>query len=611
MLEPFDDITRDDFLSSSWKTIVANCGDKNCFAYHSRFLDAARKAEEEGDANWSRIYGSLWYVTSLKLNLDTPDEPLKPLFLSRDGRTAIVEDFDDSHLQFFSDVLADVDDAALQARIADLLWLRRGDYRYGEIAVAAYLKSSEALENFQHWGSPADSIERSRQIAMRLGKNTKSYQQVLRHIEALLAQCNGADPYLLSYRLMKMLIEREEGDPAKYAPLTEKLALSAEAKKDWEKARQYWEIQAEWHKLSHDHEQTTRSKVKAAECYVQYAEEYVRCQPPQYSSAARWIQRAVVAMRRISGAAERAAELHVMLLDYQQRSVHEFNSDYTSIDITKLANTAVEQVKDKRLADAMFALAVIHSISDKAELRQRAIVFREDSGIFDLCELQYPNEMGRNTAPHPQGEENGLIALMHYLAVREHSLIVQGIVEPARQQIRRQHPIRLADFALFVQDSPFVRLGHETIIMRGLYAGMQGDMLTAIHFLIPQIEDSIRYVLQQVGVIAAKLDDRGTQEEYNLNKILRETKYTEPLAKTFGEDLLFDLRGLLIEPYGSNLRNDMAHGLIGHDTFYSTSCYYLWWLALRLYAWPALVHSEADVSSEDTTSEAESKADNS
>ena len=44
MLEPFDDITRDGFLSRSWKTIVANCDDKNCFGYYSRFLDAAHKA---------------------------------------------------------------------------------------------------------------------------------------------------------------------------------------------------------------------------------------------------------------------------------------------------------------------------------------------------------------------------------------------------------------------------------------------------------------------------------------------------------------------------------------------------------------------------------------
>ena len=92
--------------------------------------------------------------------------------------------------------------------------------------------------------------------------------------------------------------------------------------------------------------------------------------------------------------------------------------------------------------------------------------------------------------------------------------------------------------------------------MRGLYAGIQGDMLAAVHFLIPQIEDSVRYILQQVGVITSSLDDDGTQEEYNLNKTLREQKFADPLAETLGDDFVFDLRGLLIEPFGANLRND-------------------------------------------------------
>ncbi|MFM6367672.1 MAG: DUF4209 domain-containing protein, partial [Dolichospermum sp.] len=47
-------------------------------------------------------------------------------------------------------------------------------------------------------------------------------------------------------------------------------------------------------------------------------------------------------------------------------------------------------------------------------------------------------------------------------------------------------------------------------------------------------------------------------------------------------DTLLDIRGLLIEHSGSNLRNKMAHGLISDDDFSSSIFSYLWWLVLRL-----------------------------
>jgi len=52
--------------------------------------------------------------------------------------------------------------------------------------------------------------------------------------------------------------------------------------------------------------------------------------------------------------------------------------------------------------------------------------------------------------------------------------------------------------------------------------------------------------------------------------------------------MVFDLRGLLIERYGSNLRNDMAHGLLDYEAFYSGPAIYFWWLTLRLCCTPVI-----------------------
>jgi hypothetical protein len=49
-----------------------------------------------------------------------------------------------------------------------------------------------------------------------------------------------------------------------------------------------------------------------------------------------------------------------------------------------------------------------------------------------------------------------------------------------------------------------------------------------------------------------------------------------------GADLAFDLLGLLISPFGDQLRDLLAHGLIEVSDFNTSPVLYTWWLSLRL-----------------------------
>jgi hypothetical protein len=54
------------------------------------------------------------------------------------------------------------------------------------------------------------------------------------------------------------------------------------------------------------------------------------------------------------------------------------------------------------------------------------------------------------------------------------------------------------------------------------------------------------------------------------------------LEQIFGPDIAFDLRGILIERFGDNMRNEFAHGLMPESAFYVPTAAYLWWLILHL-----------------------------
>ena len=132
--------------------------------------------------------------------------------------------------------------------------------------------------------------------------------------------------------------------------------------------------------------------------------------------------------------------------------------------------------------------------------------------------------------------------------------------------------------------------GHEHSFARGFRAGFDGDWHAATYFLVPQVENSIRYVLDNRGVISSKLDNKRIQEVRTLEKLLLMPETIEAL----GEEHVFELRGVLTEEFGSNLRNRLAHGLLTDGDCYTLATEHLWWLLLRLCVIPLLPRQKAD-----------------
>jgi len=123
-------------------------------------------------------------------------------------------------------------------------------------------------------------------------------------------------------------------------------------------------------------------------------------------------------------------------------------------------------------------------------------------------------------------------------------------------------------------------------------AGMNGDFLVAVSLLTPQVENAVRIVLKKAGVVTSKIDMRNVEQERVLGALLD----MDEAERVFGRDLMFDLRGLLVEKFGSNMRNELAHGLLDLDDFKGPDAEYLWWCALRLMFLPSLQGVKTDLS---------------
>ncbi|MGK7928916.1 MAG: DUF4209 domain-containing protein [Spirulina sp.] len=584
--QPFD-LTKEDFLNSRWQDVINSCGSKDCRDYSRAFLQQAKQAGEISKVKEQKIFELFAAVTSPVIRRESTEEFFADVF----------QNLTNEQIDFLTAIVPDISDAELQARIADILWSTKRNYRMAQLAIPTYIKSATELEDPENWIECFDRIERAYQLAQLINYQVET---VISHIETVLDRYNGEDSSWLSEKLMRLLQKEKVENTKKYATLAETLAIRAENINNWYLARSYWEIKARWHRMEKDREKQLAASTLAAETYMKEAKETTKTNTLSYLRASMLLEKALTAFRNIQGTKEekidikaRVEEIHQLLLKYQKKSRQELNtikikrSIPCEFDIIGILKSARECVKGKEFQDALLELARIHSPVNISNFKKYAEeLSKEYIGAY-LMPIVMINEEGNAIAR--QTNEDLIKFNMNITLSYVQRLVSQQLIQIARQQVYLEHSVRISDFYPIVSNNPFVPRGREQLFAKGLYAGLTGDFFTSTHILIPQIENSVRYLLQKRGFITSGYDDRGIQNEHNLNSTL----YRPEITEIFDEDTLFDLRHLLVEHSGSNLRNRMAHGLISDAEFISNPIIcYLWWLVLRLCCIPILNYQQ-------------------
>lgn len=565
---------------SDLAAIIATCPKPECFAYAGPLLKRAEELQTQGDSAAASVLRTLGRLCYGPLSPHKGRDPFAATLVDEG-----LKDRTSADLDVLLHVGLDATDPELSARILDVLWTRKKNHRAGAAACEAYLESARRLENPEDWVDAGARLDRAMDLAWALNNNDLK-AKVAAHMEGALARYKGEDRSFFSTHLLEALAERDQGDAPKLAALAEHAGALAEKQPDWRKANMLWTAAARFHDRDKNREQARQARIRAAECYVGEAKG-----AGQHMVAAAHIQNAVEAHRRIEGGKERAEQLHRELLEHQKHIPSEMAVLSASVDVSALVRKAREAVKGKPFHVALLTLAAMYRPPSKAGLRQAVQEHVRESPLRALLHGTMVNEKGKTVAKKPSiladdpdEQEKALLAEMHTELARQQQLQVVAVLEPARQQVLLEHAFTLNDIHALVANNPMVPPGRETVWARGLCAGLEGDIMLAAHFLIPQIENSLREVLAQRGVVVSALKSDGTQPENDLGVILKKPEFTQ----FFGEDFTFDLEGLLVEQAGTNFRNRFAHGLLDDAALQGVASAYVWWVALALCCRPIL-----------------------
>lgn len=332
----------------------------------------------------------------------------------------------------------------------------------------------------------------------------------------------------------------------------------------------------------------------SAECWVKEAIARISSEQPSHIVAARFYENAIQTYRTIphnKRAAhrvdERIAELRKHLNEANTKSLGEMKVIMSpSIDISELVEGAESAVRGKPVMDALVAFTNIY--------RGRAIQIRalsektlREHPFQAIGSATHMSPDARVIAKRPgiwfgdsnsDGNEVTVWAEMVEQYGRELDLVVQAVIFPALEVLRLEHRLREVDFVAIANNSPIVPKERTGLIGRALFAGYDNDFVVALHLLVPQIEHMVRWHLKAAGKETTNLDKDGIENENGLSTLMDIPEATQ----IFGEDLAFELKALFCDAFGPNLRNNLAHGLLGEESFQSPYMVYAWWLGLKM-----------------------------
>jgi len=582
---PDVELTTSDFESIKWKEGIDASKDKSCLSYKKLFVDEAEKAEANNDQTAHASWILLAQVCNLFLNPNNLETPLG-IMMQMDGqRTVDIADFEDKHLSVLEELLNDVTDPVFKARLGDLLWIRLKDYKSALKSVDGYLESTNVVDPpFR-----LQNIKRASQLATSLGSKSPAFVQVATFINDLLD--DDATNSNMAMSLIDILFTMRAIDENKHLPLAEQHANQAENEESWFSANNHWTLISKIYRSIGDIEAETEARIKSAEAFVSEAEN--ASEDSRNIAAKASIHEAIALYREIGGevAKERVQELQKILHKYQTLSVAEMNYVYIQTDasqtqkINEIREESANHVKDKDFIEAILSLAFVALPPSLNSIKDEVLHNRVSFPISHLIN-QYQVDAEGKTKGVRQGvnpsdelvEEKIRPFALKTARIHRESIMLCAI-QPALHQLRQDHLVTLvSDLDGIVKGNPFIPNDRTQLFSRGLMAGLKGDYVLSLHILVPQLENSLRHLLRLLGAVPSGYSENGIQQDFTLGKIL----FIDELKSILGEDLVFDLQGLLVEPLGSNLRNIIAHGLAGEEEMNQFQYIYLWWLILHL-----------------------------
>jgi uncharacterized protein DUF4209 len=552
----------------------------------SFFLEYEKAYGQVQDTNplLGRTYQTLAVLTSFWPNFDSPAEPYGPISRFGERRSQVPDDLTEDDLGVLPVLLEKLTEPALRARILDVLWIRRKDFKAALQAVEAYIMAAEKLFETEAWVYGVECLRRAFQLATSLGRSNDAYQKTETAFEKILGKPIEKIHLNFANHLLGLAAEFRLPDPAKFAAIAAGHGEACLKAGEFEFARQYYKLAAGFFNFAGDQQLTRTQMLRVADLLEEEADNLLKGKTAGAMAAVTFLKQALEINRQFKAEQAKIESVREKLRQAQAVSLDHFQEFRFETNVADLQRKAETEVSGMEFEKAILGLAYIAELTDPQDAIEEQKEQAKKAPLLHLVSTEILDEEGK-TIEKIEGfggsdseEEDLEKKAFQWAANLAWTLRVQAAIEPARAKIVYEHAPRPFQLEFLVRANPFIQSNHAWIFLRGLHSGLMGDMMIAVHLLVPQLESALRFVLNQHGIDTGNIDS----ERLEQNKALGKLPEFPELRQLLGDNLIFELRGVFCEKSGFNFRNRLAHGRVSKADCSSVAAVNAWWLILRI-----------------------------
>lgn len=547
---------------------------------NSFFINEIKNNQNE---NEKTILISLYEINRIRLN-EKNDTPFLPYVNTNLGITSVKPDFlKDEELDFYIGIFDIVKNKMLKARIADILWYLKykKNIKYPKYLLEVYLSLDYSnTENFWHIYI---YLYRGLYIARQIKEDISRFEVNLYSIFDSHLYENTA--YLLRFseilREFNLCKDKSENISKKLELFGTNLELS----KQYYLAEQYYNEASFWSSA----ERKVELQIKRVYSYIHNAEEKESigiAERSHYERALKILRTIEKNEREKFISHSQEEELIRKMQKAGQHAINGMKETSVTIDVTDSIKSLEDNFKGKNKSEALKQLLFCANFVNVKDVEETSIAQIKSSPLLSLCtHVMYAKDgrvvhqsSGIDFNENLNKTNSSVWETMIWQYTFQITLTAQTVLLTALNLLNNDHHITYFDVKEIVKDSNIISEARQEIFIKGLLAGLSYDFITAVHLLVPQIENLVREQLQIRDVKTVTIDQNGLEIEVGLSTLVEKQEFTT----IFGDDIAFEIRALLCESTGPNLRNNIAHGLLDYNQIQNTTGIYFWWFCFKL-----------------------------
>lgn len=210
--------------------------------------------------------------------------------------------------------------------------------------------------------------------------------------------------------------------------------------------------------------------------------------------------------------------------------------------------------------DLLIELLQLIPYMEYGKLREEVITNVGVMDQFATCDIC--NASGKVVCRVPPvclSDEESIEKRMYMRARKEEQFLEQILIRPIVDELIQRDDFTDDSLRFLFDFNSVIPEDRASIIGYGVYLGLIGDLYSSMHILAPQTENLFRYIRAKLGGNNTHYNyESGIQKAYSLQRIFA---HEDLLEKKIGRDVLFTFNGLMQQDSGSNIRNNIAHGL--------------------------------------------------